>query len=439
MLVSLPRTLMIRGRLGAGRRRAVPNLIERARNAATSASVAALLSALAFGCSNADSSQGASAGSAGSKVAPQAGAPSTTGSAGSAQTNAGAGGSSAGMGGEPQAASGSTGIAGNSGSGTESGGAASGSGGVSGGGSSGFGGANAGTGGQGGHAPSVGVPKNPVLPGFNADPQVALFGDRFYIYPTGDGFANWLGTKFHAWSSLDLVTWRDEGVVLDLGPDVSWADDRAWAPGIAFKGGTYYFYFSAAQAIGVATSTSPTGPFHDALGHELVKNGAYGVQAIDPYVFMDDDGRAYLYFGSSSSGRVVELNADMVSFKGTPQTLTVGGFREGSVGFKRKGKYYFMWSENDTRMDTYDVAYGIGTSPLGPFTKATVNPILKKDAAQGILGPGHNSVLALPNGDYYIVYHRFAIPGGDGTHREVCIDRLLFNDDGTIIPVKPSK
>src|SRR5213075_754998 len=73
--------------------------------------------------------------------------------------------------------------------------------------------------------PAVGVPKNPVLPGVNADPQIANFGGKFFIYPTSDGFTDWRSTSFHAFSSPDLVTWKDEGVILDLGPDVSWADD----------------------------------------------------------------------------------------------------------------------------------------------------------------------------------------------------------------------
>jgi beta-xylosidase len=289
-----------------------------------------------------------------------------------------------------------------------------------------------------GAANALGTWKNPILPGYNADPQIAMFGGKFYIYPTTDGFANWLGTKFHAWSSPDLAAWTDEGIVLDLGPGVRWADDRAWAPGIAFKGDTYYFYFCAAQAIGVATGKSPAGPFKDVLGHELVKAGAYGVQSIDPYAFTDDDGRSYLYFGNSTA-RVVELNADMVSFKGTPQTIPIDGFREGSVAFKRNGKYYFMYSVGDTRDANYNVAYGMGSSPMGPFTKAAVNPVLVKDDARGILGTGHNSVLAMPNGDYYIAYHRFAIPNGDGTHREVCLDKLEFNADGTILPVKATR
>jgi beta-xylosidase len=304
-----------------------------------------------------------------------------------------------------------------------------------GGGPTGAGGAAAGSAGMG----ALGAWKNPILRGYNADPQIAMFAGKFYIYPTTDGFANWLGTKFHAWSSPDLANWTDEGVVLDLGPDVSWADDKAWAPGIAFKDGTYYFYFCAGQAIGVATAKSPVGPFKDALGHALVKVGEYGVQAIDPYAFTDDDGRSYLYFGSSSSARVAELNADMTSFKGTPQTITVSGFREGSVAFKRDGKYYFMYSVGDTRDPTYNVAYGMGSSALGPFDKPAVNPVLSKDDARGILGTGHHSVLALANGDYYIAYHRFAIPNGDGTHREVCLDKLEFNADGTILPVKTTR
>ena len=300
--------------------------------------------------------------------------------------------------------------------------------------SAGSGGTSAGSGTSG----QLGIPRNPVLKGYNADPQIAAFDGKFFLYPTTDGFADWLGTTFHAFSSTDLVTWTDGGVILDLGPGVSWADDKAWAPGITRKGDTYYFYFCAGQAIGVAKGSSPAGPFTDALGHALVSVGEYGVQAIDPYVFSDDDGRSYLYFGSSSSARVVELNDDMVSFKGTPQTISIPGFREASVGFKRNGKYYFMYSENDTRSEDYDVAYGMGTSPLGPFTKAAVNPILAKNTSKGILGTGHSSVLSLPNGDYYIAYHRFAIPGGDGTHREVCLDRLEFNADGTIKPVVPT-
>ncbi len=289
---------------------------------------------------------------------------------------------------------------------------------------------------DGGLETSIPFINNPVFPGYHADPQVALFGKTFYIYPTTDGYVNWTSTSFSVFSSTNLVNWSNRGVILDLPRDLTWARDRAWAPGIAFKGGIYYLYFAAAQQIGVATSASPTGPFKDALGHPLISTGAYGVQTIDPYAFIDDDGTAYLYFGSGGA-RVVELNADMISFTGTPQNITPAGYNEGSVMFKRGGLYYFLWSEHDTRSATYQVAYGRAQSPLGPFNRIGV--ILQENPTIGILATGHNSVLSIPGRDeYYMVYHRFAIPNGDGYHREVCIDPMYFNGDGTIVPVKPT-
>jgi beta-xylosidase len=276
---------------------------------------------------------------------------------------------------------------------------------------------------------------SPALSGLYADPEVAVFGNTYYIYPTTDGFANWSGTYFKCFSSPDLVNWTDRGTILDLVPDVSWSDANAWAPCIVQKSGTYYYYFCASQQIGVATSTSPTGPFVDALGHALITTNQYSCQSIDPDVFIDDDGQAYMFFGQGKC-MVVKLNADMKSLNGTPANITPSGYNEASNVFKRNGKYYLMWSENDTRSEDYRVSYGTSTTPMGPYTKAAVNPILVKNLTLGIKGTGHNSVLQIPGRDeWYIVYHRFAIPSGDGTHRETCIDRMEFNADGTIKPV----
>jgi len=285
-----------------------------------------------------------------------------------------------------------------------------------------------------GGAIAIGTIKNPVLKGYWADPQVAMFNSKFYIYPTTDGIANWGATVFHAFSSTDLATWKDEGIILDLA-NVSWGKTNAWAPGITVKNGTYYYYFCDAKQIGVATSTSPTGPFKDVLGKPLVTAGQYGGQSIDPYVFDDDDGRSYLFFGNGNANGA-ELNADMVSFKTAPKTIALSGFREGSVVFKRNGKYYFMYSVSGTDYPDYHVAYAMSDAPLGTFTGGTT--VLQSNTSLGIQSTGHNSVLALPNGDYYIVYHRWAIPGGDGTHRETCIDKMKFNADGTIAAVVPT-
>lgn len=273
----------------------------------------------------------------------------------------------------------------------------------------------------------------PVLPGLYADPNVAVFGNKFYIYPTTDGFAGWSGTQFKAFSSDDLVNWTDHGVIFDVPKDTTWAAGKAWAPGIEEKNGKYYFYFCADSKIGVAVSDSPTGPFVDALGKPLVATGQYGGgQMIDPAVFTDEDGQSYLYFGNGRA-YVGKLNADMISLSDV-KDITPSGYNEGSFVFKRDGKYYFMWSENDTRDENYRVAYAIGNSPTGPFTKQTV--VLQKDLSLGIKGTGHHSVVKVPGKDeYYVVYHRFAIPGGDGTHRETTIDKMAFNADGTIKPI----
>jgi beta-xylosidase len=285
--------------------------------------------------------------------------------------------------------------------------------------------------------------RSPILPGLHADPDVHHLNGEYWIYPTTDGFPGWSGTRFTAYSSKDLVHWKDHGVILDLGPDVSWADTYAWAPAIAERDGRYYFYFCAEQQIGVAVADSPAGPFTDALGKPLVaKGGSFQGQMIDPAVFTDDDGTSYLYWGNGR-GYVVPLNDDMVSFDASKvKDITPDDFREGSFVIKRNGTYYFMWSEDDTRSENYHVAYATGPSPLGPWTKR--GTILHKRPEYGILGTGHHSVVRAPGtDDWYIVYHRFALngpgrPGGDGTHRETTVDRLTFAADGTIEPVVPT-
>ena len=281
------------------------------------------------------------------------------------------------------------------------------------------------------------VMNSPVLPGLTADPNIIRFGDTYYIYPTTDGFADWSGTKFKAYSSKDLVHWQDHGVILDLGPDVSWADTRAWAPTMAEKNGKYYLYYSADTNIGVAVSDSPTGPFKDPLGKPLIARGAYTGQMIDSAVFTDDDGKQYLYWGNGRA-YVVPLNDDMVSFDASKVTnITPSGYTEGTCVIKRKGTYYFMWSEGDTRDENYRVAYATGSSPTGPWTNRGV--LLEKNLALGIKGPGHHSVVQVPGtDDWYIAYHRFAIPGGDGTHRETTIDKLEFDSGGLIRKVVPT-
>ncbi|AXY75373.1 glycoside hydrolase [Paraflavitalea soli] len=296
---------------------------------------------------------------------------------------------------------------------------------------------------------------NPVLDGKYADPDI-LYSEKtkkYYIYPTSDGFTGWSGTYFKTFSSTDLVQWKDEGVILDLPRDVRWGNRNAWAPTITEKkiNGQYkyFYYFTAAQKIGVAVSDAPTGPFVDA-GKPLIDQrpeGVKGGQQIDPDVFTDPKtGKSYLYWGNGYMAGA-ELNEDMVSIKpGTTQILTPdGSFREGTHVLYRKGVYYFLWSENDTRDADYRVRYGRSDAPLGKITVPANNLVIAKDTAQGIYATGHNSTIQVPGKDeWYIVYHRFSYPNGinlgkaAGYNREVCIDKMEFNPDGSIRQVQPT-
>ncbi|OKS85862.1 hypothetical protein RG47T_1308 [Mucilaginibacter polytrichastri] len=296
---------------------------------------------------------------------------------------------------------------------------------------------------------------NPVLKGEYADPEIlyARQTGKYYIYPTSDGFTGWSGTYFKAFSSGDLVNWKDEGVILDLPKDVSWAKNNAWAPTITeqkingqYK---YYYYFCAAQKIGVATADSPVGPFKDSGTPLIYKRpaGVSGGQQIDPDVFTDPQtNESYLYWGNGYMAGA-RLNKDMLSIDTTSiKVMTPNqSFREGTEVFYRQGKYYFMWSEDDTGSENYKVRYGTSNSPLGPISVPADNLVVAKDPENAIYGTGHNAVLQIPGKDeWYIIYHRFNRPKGitmgntAGYHREVCIDKLEFNADGSIKRVIPT-
>lgn len=305
--------------------------------------------------------------------------------------------------------------------------------------------------------------QNPVLPDFHADPEVMYSHQtgRYYIYSTTDGVAGWAGTYYTAYSSADLKEWTLESNVLDLATaQVRWASGNAWAPAIEEvqqPDGSYlyYLYFSGnagrRKEIGVAVAPTPVGPFTDS-GQPLISDSPVGHgQQIDVDVFTDPvSGKPYIYWGNGYLAGA-ELNADRVSLKeGTLRVLTPPGgtlrdyaFREGVYVFYRNGIYYFLWSVDDTASDNYHVAYGTSTSPLGPIRVADDPVILRQDPDAGIYGTAHNSVLQRPDTDeWYIVYHRINTKWRGsrdaGFHRETCIDRLTFNPDGTIQPVRPT-
>ena len=302
---------------------------------------------------------------------------------------------------------------------------------------------------------------NPILPGWYADPEVAIFNNQYWIYPTlsavvGDTYpANEpVGVRksyaqqvfLDAFSSPDLVHWTKHPHVLDTA-NVRWAHKAVWAPAIVAKNSKYYLFFGANDiqndqqygGIGVAVSDSAGGPFRDYLGHPLVGKFENHAQPIDQFVFRDQDGSYYLVYGGWQHCNIARLRYDFTGFvpfaDGTVfRSITPPGYVEGPVLFRRKGKVYFMWSEGDWTGPDYSVAYAVGDSPFGPFQRA--GKVLQQDPRVGT-GAGHHSVLNVPGTDrWYIVYHRHPPGDPEGNHREVCIDELHFDKDGRIEPVR---
>ncbi len=296
---------------------------------------------------------------------------------------------------------------------------------------------------------------NPVLEGYYADPDIlyAEKTDSFYIYPTTDGYDGWGGWYFKTFSSANLVDWHDEGTILDLKKDVNWANRNAWAPCIIEKKMNgeyrYFYYFTAAQKIGVAVAEHPTGPFTDS-GKALIDFKPKGInrgQEIDPDVFTDPKtGKSYLYWGNGYMAGA-ELNEDMVSLKmNSLKTFNIDNtYREGTYVIYRNGIYYFMWSEDDTRSPNYKVRYATSNSPMGKLTIPENNIVIQRDPETNIFATGHNSAIQIPGKDeWYLVYHRFTYPRGvkmggrGGFHREVCIDKLEFDTEGNLLEVTPT-
>ena len=305
------------------------------------------------------------------------------------------------------------------------------------------------------------IANNPVLPGMYADPDIDVFDGKFWIYPTTDGYPGWGGTQFHAFSSEDMETWTDEGVILDnkdKNPGVNakgvqiascvWSNGNAWAPSIEAKNGKYYFYFCGAikdeyksvygdgMAIGVAYADSPAGPYTASnapiLYPNMMSEANFGFsgQVIDPAIYTEGD-TSYILFGNGTAA-IATLNSDMTTVDtSTLRTINgLDGFRESVAVFKRHGVYYWHWSCDDTGSENYHVRYGTSTSLDGEITYRGV--LLEKDVEGGMLATAHQSIVYIPETDKcFIAYHRFYTPlsigGNTGHHRETCVDEVTFN------------
>ena len=286
---------------------------------------------------------------------------------------------------------------------------------------------------------------NPVFEGWYADPEGIVFDDEYWIFPT---FSAKYEDQvfFDAFSSPDLVNWTKHERIIDSA-EVSWAHRAMWAPSIIEKDDKYYFFFAANDiqsneevgGIGVSVSDQPGGPYKDLLGKPLIDEFHHGAQPIDQFVFKDHDGQHYMYYGGWGHCNVAKLNDDFTGFipfdDGTTfKEVTPESYVEGPFMFRKDGNYYFMWSEGGWTGPDYSVAYAIADSPLGPFKR--VGKILQQDPDVAN-GAGHHSVIIRPDLDeYYIVYHRR--PKGETArdYRVTCIDKMTFDENGLIHPVK---
>ncbi|MEU7918270.1 family 43 glycosylhydrolase [Micromonospora zamorensis] len=281
---------------------------------------------------------------------------------------------------------------------------------------------------------------NPIVQHiYTADPAPLVHNGRVYLY-TGhdeDGSTYFTMREWRVWSSADMVNWTDHGSPMSLST-FAWADANAWAGQVIARNGKFYWYVPVRQrsngqmVIGVGVADSPTGPFRDVIGRPLVGNNE-----IDPSVFIDDDGQAYLYWGNPGLW-YVKLNSDMISYSGsaTRITLTTAGFgtrtgnasrptlyEEGPWVFKRNGLYYNVFA---AECCSEFIAYSTAPGPTGPWTyRGTIMP------RQGSSFTNHAGVIDF-NGGSYFFYHNGALPGGGGYTRSVAVEKFSYNSNGTI-------
>jgi len=285
---------------------------------------------------------------------------------------------------------------------------------------------------------------NPIFKGWYADPEAAVFNNKYWIYPTySDKYEKQV--FFDAFSSPDLVNWTKHSNVLDIA-NVKWAKRAVWAPAIIEKDKKYFLFFGANDiqndkeygGIGVAVSNKPEGPFVDYLGKPLIDKFYNGAQPIDQFVFKDVDNKYYIIYGGWGHCNIARLKEDFTGFipfdDGTVfKEITPKNYVEGPTLFIKNKKYYFMWSEGGWGSPDYSVAYAVANSPFGPFKR--VGKILQADTAIAT-SAGHHSIIHNAKKDkWFIVYHRRPLGETAANHRVTCIDELFFDTTGLIKPV----
>ena len=261
-------------------------------------------------------------------------------------------------------------------------------------------------------ANAVAQNQNPIINNmYSADPSARVFGDTLWVYPSHDkdDALSFSMEDYHTFSTTDMKTWTDHGVIFNPTKQTKWAKEAAWATDCICRNGKYYLYYPTDKKhIGVAVSDRPDGPFRDPLGHPLISIDSPGVVCnrdfIDPCVFVDDDGQAYLFMGQNTVC-CIKLNEDMISYDGKVYIIEgVKDFFEAVWVHKRNGIYYMSYSDGPFHGHEPQIAYCTSKSPLGPYTYQGVilDPVNS--------GTNHHSIVNY-KGEDYLFYHTDNLQG----------------------------
>jgi len=286
---------------------------------------------------------------------------------------------------------------------------------------------------------------NPIIPGYYADPTVIQDNGKFYIYATLDP---WGGNELGLWESSDFKNWTLIPLnwpTKKLCTSPTTNGNKVWAPSvIKGKDGKFHMFVSVGSEVYAGVADKPEGPWQNAVdGNKplITTQTALGIHTIDAEAFIDDDGQAYLYWGSGLNWvnghcLVAKLNKEMNALDGSWKDITPEHYFEGPYMFKHNGTYYLTYSEGLCTDHTYRVEYSTSKTPFGPFTLGKNSPILSSDLEIGVKGPGHHTILNY-KGKQYIIYHRIS-PNEKALSRQICIDKLEFDAEGNFKKVIPT-
>jgi hypothetical protein len=267
---------------------------------------------------------------------------------------------------------------------------------------------------------------NPIIQtNYTADPAPMVYQDRLYLYTSHDEDVTqndfYTMNDWRLYSTVDMVNWTDLGSPAGY-RTFSWGTGDAWAPQGVVRDDQFYLYVPLNNAtgsrIGVGVSSNAAGPFTDPLGKELAASGSGN---IDPTVFVDDDGQAYMYWGNGTL-RYVKLNTDMTSYSGAVTNVSLNGFVEGPWFYKRESLYYLVYAAGS---GNEKISYATSDGPTGPWTT-------RGDVMASTNTFTNHPGVAHFKGHSYFFYHNSALPGGNNYKRSVCVQEFTYGTDGSI-------